>query len=107
MERGVRVHISDLIEAKIITPPTEIEVVFKGQRMTALIGKDDLIHFDGQTYNSPSHAAGFARNKVSGLPPDGKPYWPTNGWTFWRFRDATGTLAPIAQWLETLKEAGK
>jgi hypothetical protein len=107
-ERGARVHMSDLIEAKIIAPPTEIEVVFKGQRLTALIGKDGLIHFDGQTYNSPSLAAGFARNKVSGPPPDGRPYWQTNGWTFWRYREtATGTFAPIAKWLENLKEAGK
>ena len=107
-ERGARVRMSDLIAAKIISPPTEIEVVFKGQRMTALIGEDGLIHFDGQTCNSPSLAAGFARNKVSGPPPDGRPYWQTNGWTFWRYLEtATGTLAPITKWLENLKEAGK
>lgn len=107
-ERGARVRISDLIAAKIISPPTEIEVVFKRQRMTALIGEDGLIHFDGQTYNSPSLAAGFARNKVNGPPPDGRPYWQTNGWTFWLYRQtATGTLAPITQWLNILKEVRK
>lgn len=105
-DNSSRGRMSDLIKAKIITPPTEIEVVFKGQRMTALVEKDGLIYFDGKNYNSPSSAAGFARNKVSGPPPDGRPYWPTNGWTFWKYREpTTGTLAPISQWQDRLKDS--
>ena len=97
-------RVPDLIAAGIITPPVEIEVTFKGQRLTAMIGNDGLIHFDGATYGSPSPAAGFARTKVNGPPPDGRAYWQTNGWTFWRFRDsATGNLEPIVRWLDRLK----
>jgi Restriction Enzyme Adenine Methylase Associated len=103
-EGRLRVRMRDLIAAGVINPPVEIEVTFKGQRLTATIDDDGLIHFDGETYSSPSHAAGIARNKVNGPPSDGRAHWQTNGWTFWRFREpTTGSLEPIARWLEQLK----
>jgi len=83
--------------------PREIEVTFKGQRFTATIESDGLIHFDEQTYSSPSHAGGMVRSKVNGPPPDGRLYWSTNGWTFWHYKDlVTGHPQPISKWLERL-----
>ena len=87
----------------MIQAPREFEVTFKGQRFAATIESDGLIHFDGQTYSSPSHAGGMVRNKVNGPPPDGRPYWSTNGWTFWHYKDpVTGHPEPISKWLERL-----
>lgn len=101
--RGSRVRLSDLIAAGIITPPTEIEAVFRGQRFTAIITADGLIEFDGESYDSPSTAGGMARTKVNGPPSDGSAYFPTNGWTFWSYRDpSTGELQEIAKWRDLL-----
>ena len=104
VERRPRVRIRDLITAGLVVPPVEIECTYKGTRLTATIADDGLIHFDGATYGSPAHAGGVAKNKVSGPPPDGKEYWSTGGWGFWRYRDSdTGELEPIAKWREQLK----
>jgi predicted type IV restriction endonuclease len=101
--RSGRTKISDLLSAGVIQAPTYIEVTFKNQKFTATIEADGLIHFDGETYSSPSHAGGMVRNKVNGPPPDERPYWSTNGWTFWRFADPdTGQPEAIAKWLEKL-----
>ena len=98
-----RTKVGELISAGVVSAPVEIEVMFKGQRFTATIEADGLIHFDGQTYSSPSHAGGMVRNKVNGPPPDGRPYWSTNGWTFWHYKDpVTGHPQPISNWLEGL-----
>jgi predicted type IV restriction endonuclease len=102
--RTGRTKIRELLAAGIVQAPREIEVTFKGQRFTATIESDGLIHFDGQTYSSPSHAGGTVRNKVNGPPPDGRPYWSTNGWTFWHYKDpVTGHPQPISKWLERLR----
>lgn len=46
----------------------------------------------------------FVRNKVNAPPPDGRPYWSTNGWTFWHYKDpVTGHPEPISKWLESLR----
>ena len=82
-----RVHVSDLIEFGIITPPLEIEATFKEKRVTATINDNGTITFDGHAYSSPSIAAGMARNSVSGSPSDGRKFWQTNGWTFWKYHD--------------------
>ena len=101
--RTGRTKISELISAGVINAPVEIEVTFKGQRFTATIEADGLIRFDGQVYSSPSHAGGMVRNKVNGAPPDGRPYWSTNGWAFWHHKDpVTGHPQPISKWLQKL-----
>jgi predicted type IV restriction endonuclease len=101
--RKGRTTLRELLATGVVQAPTEIEVTFKGQRFTAMIESDGLIHFDGQAYSSPSHAGGMVRNKVNGIPPDGRPYWSTNGWTFWHYLDPiTGHPQPISKWLERL-----
>ena len=102
--RTGRTKLRELLAAGVVQAPREIEVTFKGHRFTATIESDGLIHFDGQTYSSPSHAGGMVRNKVNGPPPDGRPYWSTNGWTFWQYKDpVTGHPEPISKWLEKLR----
>lgn len=91
-----KIELLDLITAGVVNPPLEIEATYKATRLTATIQADATVVFDGTPYASLSQAAGMARNRVSGRPQDGRPYYQTNGWTFWRYRDpATGNLEPM------------
>ncbi len=100
---GNRGKIIDLIAAGIIRPPVEIEVTFKARRFTATINADGMIQSNGGSYSSLSHAGGMVRNEVNGPPAGGQPYWSTNGWTFWRYKDpASGQLQPLTSWLSQL-----
>jgi hypothetical protein len=57
----------------------------------AMIREDGKVQFAGETYDSLSTAADRARRSVIGSSP-GRPYPQTDGWTFWRYRDARGEL---------------
>lgn len=85
--------IRNLIEADIINPPVEIEVKYMGEYLKATIQEDSSILFQSKAYDSLSTAAGMARNSVKGPPKDGRSFWQTNGWTFWKYQDPeTGKL---------------
>ncbi len=88
--------LKDLIGADIIHPPLGIEVTYKKVRLTATIQQDGTVLFDGKTYTSLSNSGGMARNSVIGPPKDGRPFYQTNGWTFWRYwDDKTGKFKAI------------
>lgn len=85
----------DLIKAGLIKPPLALEAEYKGRKFTASIQADSTVLFDGETYKSLSTAAGMARATVR-RPPPGRKYPQTNGWTFWKFREAeTGRLCSM------------
>jgi hypothetical protein len=89
-ERGHRIFdctLKDLIEAGFIKPPFAIEATWRKQRFTATVDADGNVTFNGTKYPSLSEAGGMARNIVSGPPTGGRPYYQTNGWTFWKYRD--------------------
>jgi hypothetical protein len=83
------VTLQDLITAGLLTPPVELERVYKGQRLSARITAEGAVIWDERAYDSVSTAAGMARRSVIGTPP-GRKYPQTNGWTFWQLRDADG-----------------
>jgi hypothetical protein len=92
----IPVKVKDLIEAGFIHPPLELEVTYKKAHLSAAVRSDGTILFDGKTYTSLSVAGGMARNSVSGLPRDGRSYYETNGWIFWKYQDSeTGKLKKI------------
>jgi len=86
------VTLGDLISSGTIRLPLDIEVTYKGQRLTARIEADGNVTWNGATYDSLSTAGGMARKSIVGAPP-GREYPQTNGWTFWRFKDTDGRLA--------------
>jgi Restriction Enzyme Adenine Methylase Associated/Type I restriction enzyme R protein N terminus (HSDR_N) len=88
------VTLGDLIASGTVRLPLDIEVTYKGQRLTARIEADGNVTWNGATYDSLSIAGGMARKSIVGAPP-GREYPPTNGWTFWRFQDSGGHLAPV------------
>ena len=97
-ENGVagKIKLIDLIKTGIVKPPLEVEATYKATRVTAIIQPDGTVVFDGTPYPSLSQAAGMVGVRISGPPPDGRPIYRTNGWTFWRFKDTTtGALEPM------------
>jgi hypothetical protein len=88
------VSVQDLIAAGLIKPPLHLEKTYKGRRATGRLEADGRVTYDGKTFDSLSIAAGVARASVIGAPP-GRKYPQTNGWTFWRFKDANGELKPV------------
>jgi len=89
------VQVIDLIRANFIEPPSKLEKEYKGRHLEAEVQPDGTIVFDGETHNSLSLAASYARKSIIGAP-EGRKYPQTNGWTFWKCRDPrTGRLEEI------------
>ena len=88
------VTLKDLILSGTLALPLDLETTYKGQKVTARIEADGNVTWNGTTYDSLSIAGGMARKSIVGAPP-GREYPPTNGWTFWRFREPDGPLALI------------
>jgi len=86
------VTLRDLISSGTVRLPLDLETTYKGHQLTARIEADGNVTWNGATYDSLSIAGGMARKSIVGAPP-GREYPPTNGWTFWRFREADGRLA--------------
>jgi hypothetical protein len=85
------VTMQDLITSGTVRLPLDIETAYKGHQLTARIEADASVTWNGTRYESLSLAGGMARKSIVGAPP-GRDYPQTNGWTFWRFRDADGRL---------------
>lgn len=93
--RMLGIQVSDLIQAGLIEPPFELETEYKGRRLSATVQTDGKVLVEGEIYDSLSTAAGMARKTVIGAPP-GREYPQTNGWSFWKYRNAiTGNLEEI------------
>ena len=50
----------------MIKAPLRIERIYKDVHLTGLVRPDGKVEFDGQTYDSPSTAAGMARKTDDG-----------------------------------------
>lgn len=88
--------LKDLIDAGFLSPPFELEATWRKHRFTAVVEKDGSVTFQGRPYRSLSVSGGMARNIASGPPKGGRPYYQTNGWTFWKYRDSkTGKLEVV------------
>ena len=85
----------DLIDAGILAAPLDIQREYRGKQLSARIELDGRVTFLGQTFDSLSTAAGAARASVTRSSRNG-PFPQTNGWTFWRFRTASGVWTDVA-----------
>ena len=88
------VTLKDLISSGTIVPPLDIETTYRGHQLTARIEADGTATWNATSYDSISLAGAMARKSIVGAPP-GREYPPTNGWTFWRFRDLDGGLVLV------------
>jgi hypothetical protein len=87
-----RVSLAQLLEAGLLRLPVEVEHRYRGTDLIARIEGPSQVVFAGQVYDSLSTAGGIARRSVAGAP-TGRPYPQTNGWTFWQYHRADGSLA--------------
>ena len=86
----------NLIRAGLIQPPLDLETDYKEVHLKAVIQGDGSVVFNGESYNSLTTAGGRARRSVLGGPRT-RPPPPTNGWTFWKYRDlGTGKLLAMS-----------
>ncbi len=84
------VTLRTLIGAGLLKPPTDLVKQYKGCDVAARVEEDGSVSCLGRTFASLSLAASAARASVLGIRSEAK--WPaTNGWTFWRYADETGT----------------
>lgn len=83
------IALRDLIDDGFIEAPARLAAVYRGARYEAELRADGTILYDERSYKSPSTAAALVRLQVMGDRP-GRPYPPTNGWTFWKVRRPSG-----------------
>ncbi len=96
-----RITLSMLIEAGVINPPMKIYAAFRNKNFEGTIDKDGFVIVKNfRRYTSLSIAGGYVRASVSGSPKGQLDYRPTNGWTFWKYRNRSGMLVKI----ETLRD---
>jgi predicted type IV restriction endonuclease len=88
------VTLLNLIEAGLLHPPVPLERAYKGKHLTARINADGTVTCQGKSYTSLSIAGGMARATVVGMRDNGGPP-STNGWTFWKMRNAKGDLVEV------------
>ena len=92
--------LTDLISSGTVALPLDLETTYKGQKLSARIEADGPVSWNGAMYRSLSVVGGMARTSIVGAPPE-RGHLPTNGWTFWRFRNAGGGLVlldVLRQW---------
>ena len=99
------VTLLNLIEAGLLHPPVPLERAYKGKNLTARINTDGTVTCQGKSYTSLSIAGGMARATVVGMRDNGGPP-STNGWTFWKMRNAKGELVEVDSARQRFAEDG-
>lgn len=91
----IDVTVKDLIDSGLVRPPLALHQSYLGMELSAWIGADGKVTFDGEVLESLSTAAERARAKA--LAADGKKLEvvAANGWTFWKYRDEGGEVRRV------------
>jgi hypothetical protein len=95
-KKTYEVTLQDLIAASLLSPPLRLFKQYKGKLLEAKLLPQGTVEFEGQTFNSCSSAAEFARSTVTGR------MMSTNGWDFWQYLDAAGNTAMLSEAREKL-----
>lgn len=85
-------RLADLIGQDVVTVPLPLHAVYRERHIEATLEAPGVIRLGDSVFASPSAAASAAR-KLFGYRGAGDA--ATNGWDFWRFRDADGRLKPL------------
>jgi hypothetical protein len=92
--------LSDLIAAQVLAAPLKLFRKYKGHDLTADLGPDGQVVFQGISYGSCSQAGEVARSKILGRKVN------TNGWTFWQYRTPDGKTRNLADARRQLAKSG-
>jgi hypothetical protein len=88
--------VTDLIDSGLITAPTTIFGTHSGKRVEVLLTLDGKFVHRGNTYSSPSVAAGRAITDQFGASTAGRSYASINGWKFWQLECPDGKIRTLA-----------
>jgi hypothetical protein len=86
------VFVSGLIAAGVIDPPLDLERRYLDRKLTAQIEPDGSVTCEGRNFATLSSAASYARTTCSRKRDDDTSKLPSNGWSFWQFRNPAGEL---------------
>jgi len=84
---GAHVTWKKVFEAGLVPPGTVLFVDYQDHHYEATVQEDGTILFEGKAYRTPSGAGEAVTSKYGVSGP--------NGWTFWQFKDASGTAQPL------------
>ena len=93
-------HVKELIERGLISAPAPVFGIHAGKRIESRLEADGTFTYGGQSYASPSVAAGRAITAETGTTTPTRSYRSVNGWKFWQVTCADGkprTLAEIRE----------
>jgi hypothetical protein len=85
------VALQDIIAAGLLAPPVALFRKYRGMKLTAQLLPGGQIEFQGQTYDSCSTAAEYARSTITGR------RMHTNGWAFWQLVGADGKVTTLLE----------
>ncbi|NIA13652.1 MAG: DUF2924 domain-containing protein [Nitrospiraceae bacterium] len=86
---GSEATLAEIIGCGLLSAPCQLFREYKGQTFEATVLADGTVEFQGTKYATCSAAGNAARAVVTGRK------MSTNGWTFWRFRDADGKVREL------------
>ncbi|MCL4434830.1 MAG: restriction endonuclease [Actinobacteria bacterium] len=92
-----KLSIPDLIKKGLLSPGALLEASLPGAgTYSATVLPDGYIEYAGTSYKTPSAAGAAVREASAGraLAPNEK---ATDGWQFWRTRDASGTIVTLKE----------
>jgi hypothetical protein len=92
----LRIIVTDLIDHGLIKAPTTVFGMHSGERVDALLTTDGTFVHRGNTYSSPSVAAGRLITAQLGASTAGRSYASINGWKFWRLDCPDGKIRTLA-----------
>jgi hypothetical protein len=93
----LKIVITDLIDVGLIKAPTAIFGIHAGKRIEAMLTADGTFVHCGNSYSSPSVAAGRAITAEHGTSTRGRSYAQINGWKFWQVSCPDGKARTLAE----------
>jgi hypothetical protein len=94
VKRSYGISTTELIASGLVKPPMQLEHNRGDHRLIAQLESDGRITWQGNAYSSLSSAGGAALTSIIGRNAKGAKR-VTDGWEFWCFRDAEGSLKAI------------
>jgi hypothetical protein len=91
------IMVTDLIDHGLISAPITVFGTHSGKRIEARLTSDGTFVHRGNTYSSPSVAAGRAITADIGTSSIGRGYLSINGWKFWQVVCPDGKIRTLAE----------
>jgi hypothetical protein len=88
--------VTDLIDHGLIEAPATVFGIHSGKRIEAVVTPEGTFEYRGNTYASPSVAAGRAITNEIGTSSIGRGYLSINGWKFWQVPCSDGKTRTLA-----------